>query len=90
MNITFCIVDDIDTYANSEIKTTIRNICDFTISNLYTKGYTTLVGTSADDLLKQVTTEYAVVMSPGTEYINGYLFFEALEKLLKNDFFSGC
>ena len=87
MNITFCIVDDIDTYANSEIKTTIRNICDFTISNLYTKGYATLVGTSADELLKQVTTDYAVVMSPGTEYINGDAFFKALEKLTSKDFF---
>jgi hypothetical protein len=85
--ITFCIVDDISTYANSEIQTTIKNICDFTISNLYTKGYKALVGTSADELLKQVTTDHAVVMSPGTEYINGDAFFKALEKLVQQDFF---
>jgi hypothetical protein len=86
-NITFCIVDDIDSYANSEIKSTIKNIFDFTISNLYTKGYKTLVGKDENNLLKQVTTKYAVVMSPGTEYINGTKFFEAIERLIKQDFF---
>ncbi len=85
--ITFCIVDDIDTYANSEIQNTIRNICDFTISNLHTKGYKVLIGKDEDNLLKQVTSNYAVVMSPGTEYINGHAFFEALEKLIQKDFF---
>jgi hypothetical protein len=85
--ITFCIVDDIDTYANSEIQSTIRNICDFTISNLYTKGYKTIVGKDEDVLLRSVSTDYAVVMSPGTEYINGYAFFEALEQLVQKDFF---
>jgi len=85
--ITFCIVDDIDTYANGEIQTTIRNICDFTISNLHTKGYKVLLGKDEDELLRQVTSTHAVVMSPGTEYINGYAFFEALEKLIQKDFF---
>lgn len=86
-NIVFCIVNDIDTYANDEIKTTIRNICNFTISNLYIKGYKILIGKNADNLLSQVTTDYAVVMSPGTEYVNGYAFFEALEALVHQDFF---
>lgn len=85
--VTFCIVDDIDTYANSEIKTTIRNISDFTISNLYIKGYKVLIGKCEDNLLKQVTTKYAVVMSPGTEYINGFAFFKALDHLLTQNFF---
>ena len=85
--ITFCIVDDIDTYVNSEIQTTIQNICDFTISNLYTKGYNVVVGKNEDNLLRSVSTDYAVVMSPGTEYINGYAFFEALEQLIQKDFF---
>jgi len=85
--ITFCIVDDIDTYANGEIQTTIRNICDFTISNLHTKGYKVLLGKDEDELLRQVTSTHAVVMSPGTEYINGYAFFEALDNLVQKDFF---
>ena len=86
-NITFCVVNDINTYANSDIKSTIKNIFDFTISNLYTKGYKTLVGKDENDLLRQASTKYAVVMSPGTEYINGTKFFEALEQLIKQDFF---
>ena len=86
-NITFCIVNDIHTYANNEIQTTIKNISDFTISNLYIKGYAVDVGQDEDELLKNVTTDYAVVMSPGTEFINGFAFFKALELLLQKDFF---
>ena len=85
--ITFCIIDDINTYANADIKTTIKNICDFTISNLHTKGYKVIIGSNEDELLHLVETEYAVVMSPGTEYINGFAFFEELEQLLERDFF---
>ena len=85
--ITFCIVDDIDTYADSEIQTTIRNISDFTISNIHTKGYKVIKGKDVDKLLRNVDTDYAVVMSPGTEYINGYEFFNALEHLVQKDFF---
>jgi hypothetical protein len=86
--IAFCIVDDINTYANDEIQTTIRNICDFTISNLHVKGYDAFVDKDEDKLLRDITDyDYAVVMSPGTEYINGYAFFEALEELVKKDFF---
>lgn len=87
-DIVFCIVNDISTYANDEIKTTIQNILDFTISNLYVKGYQVVVDTDEDKLLKSVSKyDYAVVMSPGTEYINGYNFFNALKKLLTQDFF---
>ena len=87
MTITFCIINDIDSYANSEIKNTIRNICDFTISNLYTKGYRVIVSKNEDELLQTIDSDYAVVMSPGTEYINGTAFFDALEKLVEQDFF---
>jgi hypothetical protein len=87
-NIVFCVIDDIDSYANQEIKNTIRNILDFTISNLFTKGYTVLVGTDEDALLRSIDGfDYAVVMSPGTEYINGYNFFNALNALVDRDFF---
>lgn len=86
--IVFCIVNDIDTYANDDIKSTIQNILDFTISNLYIKGYKVIVGTDEDQLLRSVDHyNHAVVMSPGTEYINGFEFFNSLEELLKKDFF---
>ena len=86
--IVFCIIDDIDTYSNNEIKQTIKNIADFTVCNLYTKGYDVLVGKNEDELLHRACSyNYAVIMSPGTEYINGYAFFDALEKLIQQDFF---
>lgn len=86
--IVFCIIDDIESYANTEIKTTIKNILDFTISNLYTKGYNVLVGFDEDKLLQSLDNyDYAIVMSPGTEYINGFNFFNALDVLLEKNFF---
>ena len=89
-NLVFCIVDDVDTYKNNWIKEIIKNLADFTVSNLYTKGYDVFVGYDEDILLKHVTDlkyNYAVVMSPGTEYINGLDFFNELEKLIQKDFF---
>ena len=89
-NLVFCIVDDIDTYKTSWIKEIIKNLADFTVSNLYIKGYDVFVGYDEDILLKHVTDlkyNYAVVMSPGTEYINGLDFFNELEKLIQKDFF---
>ena len=84
----FCIVDDIDTYKNDSIKQTIRNIVDFTISNLRTKGYTVNIGKNEDQLLQNLKGyKHAVVMSPGTEFINGFAFFEAIDKLVEQDFF---
>jgi hypothetical protein len=89
-NLVFCIVDDIDTYKNNWIKEIVKNLADFTVSNLYTKGYDIFIGHDEDILLKHVTDleyNYAVVMSPGTEYINGLDFFNELEKLIQKDFF---
>lgn len=86
--ILFCIIDDIDSYANEEIKTTIRNILDFTISNLHIKGYDVIVDKDENSLLQNATNyDYAVVMSPGTEFLNGFAFFEELNKLINKDFF---
>ena len=88
MAIVFCIVNDIDNYASEKIKSTITNIANYTIANLKTKGYEVLVDKNEDKLLQLATRyDYAVVMSPGTEYINGTAFFEALEELIKRDFF---
>lgn len=86
--IAFCIVNDVSTYANNEIKTTIQNIVNFTISNLYIKGYQVFLDTDEDRLLKSVLDyNYAVIMSPGTEYIDGVSFFNSLNELVKQDFF---
>lgn len=87
-NIIFGIVNDISTYANQEIRTTIQNILDFTISNLYVKGYKVTIDSDEDRLLKSFANyNYAVIMSPGTEYINGSAFFDSLNDLITTDFF---
>jgi hypothetical protein len=88
MAIVFCIVNDIDSYSSEDIKRTITNIANFTIANIKTKGYEVLVGNNEDELLQLANRyDYAVVMSPGTEIINGVAFFEAIEELVKRDFF---
>jgi hypothetical protein len=88
MAIVFCIVNDIDSYSSEDIKRTITNIANFTIANIETKGYEVLVGNNEDELLQLANRyDYAVVMSPGTEIINGVAFFEAIEELVKRDFF---
>lgn len=89
-NLVFCIVDDVNTYKNNWTKEIIKNLADFTISNLYVKGYDVFIGHDEDNLLKYVTDlkyNYAVIMSPGTEYINGLNFFNELENLIQQDFF---
>lgn len=86
--IAFCIIDDTDHYANEEIQTTIRNIADHTIENLLIKQYKVFVGKDEDILLSKAWQyDHVVVMSPGTEYINGRGFFNALNELVKQDFF---
>lgn len=86
--IAFCIIDNIHTYATDEIKSTIQNICDYTISNLYAKEYDVYMHEDEDLLLKSVKDyDFAVVMSPGTEYINGQEFFKSLSAFLQQDFF---
>jgi hypothetical protein len=86
--IAYCMVDDTHTY-NPMAREYIKNIADYTITNLYSKGYDTFVGLSENELLKQCANdyEYCVVFSPGTEFINGDKFFTELESYLDKDFF---
>jgi len=88
--VSFCIVDDIETYANAWTKEIIKNIADFTVANLQVKGYDVFVGYDEDELLSYVSDlgyAHSIVMSPGTEFINGMSFFEELKSFLNNDYF---
>lgn len=88
MKISFVIHDDTKTYANENIKNTIINIADYTASNLMAKGYKVTISEDIDDVMQeQRLFDYCVVISPGTEFINGSSFFDALEELIKTDFF---
>jgi len=88
-NIAFCFVDNTNTYQSS-IKELIKNQSDYTITNLYSKGYNVYQGTCEDSLLKHTTNlgyNYAVVFSTGTEFINGDKFFENIGSLISKEFF---
>lgn len=71
-----CIVNDVKNY--SVDKQIVINRADYTISNLTGIGYDVFEDTSIDKLLLHVSKsyDYAVVISAGTEFINGNTFFD--------------
>jgi hypothetical protein len=88
--IVFCCVDDTDTYNSTWIKGLIKNQADYTISNIYQKGYSVLQGKDEDKLLIAAVSrgyKHAVVFSPGTEFVNGFDFFNEIELLATKDYF---
>ena len=88
--IAFCLVDTLNTVSSLYARELVKNQSDFTISNLYIKGYDVFQGTSEDQLLHYVNAlgfTHAVVFATGTEFINGMAFFEAVESLAKKKFF---
>ena len=82
--ICICIVDDTREYDNWT-KELVKNTADYTITNCTGFGFDVYVETSADKMLKQVHKkyQYAVVISAGTEFLNGSSFFDNLPE----DFF---
>jgi hypothetical protein len=88
--VAFCIVDNTDTYSNDWIKSLIKNQSDYNIANITNKKYTVFEGIDEDLLIKNAAYNnfsYAVVISTGTEFINGSNFFDSLEDLFNHDFF---
>ena len=71
-----CIVNDVAEYTVD--KQLVVNRADYTISNLTGMGYTVFEDASVDKLLQSACAkyDYAVVVSAGTEFINGTQFFE--------------
>ena len=71
-----CIVNDIDRYTVD--RQYAINRADYTISNLTGIGYTVFEHKSIDKLLQRACAKYdkAIVISAGTEFINGTQFFD--------------
>lgn len=71
-----CIVNDVAEYTVD--RELVVNRADYTISNLTGQGYTVFEHTSVDKLLQLACAKYdrAVVISAGTEFINGTQFFD--------------
>lgn len=87
-NIIYCIIDKTNLYTHN--KEIIKNISDWTVQNITILGYTVLVSTDEDSLLQTAATtdaSYAVVLSTGTEFVNGYDWFSAVEEFCKEGFF---
>jgi hypothetical protein len=88
LSIVFCIIDNTKNISDGYVKELTKNQADFTISNLWTKGYTIYQGLNIDEVLKEasVNFDYACVLSTGTEILNGDNFFVSLEEELKDNF----
>jgi hypothetical protein len=88
--IVFCCIDHTHRYTTSWTRELIKNLSDYTISNISAKGYDLLQSQNEDSaLIKAVSLgyKYAVVFSTGTEYINGWDFFNEVEKLVQTEFY---
>ncbi len=73
------IVDDTHEY-KPWMRELVKNTADYTITNVTGMGYDVYVVNHADSILKNLVTNYnvAVVISAGTEFINGRTFFDNL------------
>jgi len=86
--VAFCLVDKTSDCANGWIRELVVNQAEYTISNVVGKFYDLFQGLDEDSLLNRVTDlnyEYAVVFTTGTEFINGYSFFEKIDQLTKTN-----
>jgi len=89
-NIAFCCVDNVNSYTSAWTRELVKNISDYTISNITSKGYDLFQGYDENSLLTHVADlgyNHAVVFSTGTEFINGQDFFEEIKKIVTDDYF---
>ena len=88
-NIVFCCVDITDNACDNWASEIIKNQSDYTISNIYNKGYKVIQGKNEDKLLHESCKhyDYGLVFATGTEFINGDTCFKEFEKECLEDFF---
>ena len=84
----FCILDTTTTITDPWVKELTKNQADFTLQNLFSKGYSVLQGTNEYLLLLEAQNrfKYACVLSTGTEFTNGTAGINAIAELCKDDF----
>ena len=88
-DIAFCFVDNTRSY-QSGIREFMKNQADGTLANVYAKKWTVYQWIDEDALLRHACNKghkWAVVFSTGTEFINGAAFFDAVQSMIKKDFF---
>lgn len=89
-NILYCFVDNTRSYESSWVKEVIKNISDYTISNLHHKGLSLVQSENEDEMLHYAASQgynHALVFTTGTEFINGDNFFTSIEELVSTDYF---
>ena len=88
-DIAFCFVDNTRSYQSS-IREFMKNQADGTLANVYAKKWTIYQWIDEDALLRHACNnghKWAVVSSTGTEFINDAEFFDAVQTMIKKDFF---
>jgi hypothetical protein len=89
-SVIFCILDRLNLCQDNFTKEITKNQADYTISNIFSKGFNVYQGKDEYQLLVSSLLdgyEYAVIVSTGTEFVNGNLFFQKLKNLITTDFF---
>lgn len=80
-DIVFIFLDRIHTCQNAWTAEMMKNLSDFVLTKILSSGFDVLQGIDEDQLLKEAAKDYthAVVLSTGTEFINGDEFFNEVE-----------
>jgi hypothetical protein len=80
-DIVFIFLDRIHTCQTSWTAELMKNLSDFVLSKIIDSGFNVIQGIDEDELLQEAAKNYthAVVLSTGTEFINGDEFFNEVE-----------
>ncbi len=87
-DIVFVFLDRIHTCQNAWTAELMKNLSDFVLTKILNSGFDVLEGIDEDQLLREAAKDYsyAVVLSTGTEFINGDEFFNEVEKAVYGDY----
>jgi hypothetical protein len=89
-DVLYCFVDNTRSYDSAWAREIIKNISDYTISNLHHKGLSLVQSENEDEMLHYAASKgyrNALVFTTGTEFINGNSFFTLITELSSTDYF---
>jgi hypothetical protein len=83
-DIVYIFLDRIHTCQSTWTAEIVKNLSDFVLRNILDKGFNVIQGLNEDIMLREAAKDYtyAVVLSTGTEFINGDAFFHEVEKVV--------
>lgn len=86
-DIVYIILDRTSKCSSDWSRELVKNLSDYVLVNILNRGFNVLQGLNEDQLLEKASQDYthAVVLSTGTEFINGDEFFHEIEKLVYSD-----